>query len=278
MCPSGQGRACKVLYGGFETSHRLTYFCMPDLIQHNIQQVRKRVAQASRRAGRNPEDVQIILATKTVDLNRILKAVDLGYTVVGENRVQEAEAKIDQLGEKASALQWHFIGHLQSNKVNNVVRFASMIQSIDRMKIVRKLNRRLKKIDKTMDVLIQVNTSGEDSKYGIDPSRTMEFIKKAGEYERLNIRGLMTIGLFSDNWPKVRKGFRQLRELRDAITAERIKGVQMEHLSMGMTNDFELAIEEGATMIRVGRAIFGERSTPDSYYWPGVKSNISLHE
>ncbi|MDR8394481.1 YggS family pyridoxal phosphate-dependent enzyme [Aliifodinibius sp. S!AR15-10] len=250
---------------------------MANLIQHNIQQVQERIAHACRRVGRSPEDVQIVLATKTVEAGRILKATRLGYPIIGENRVQEAEEKIEQLDEYAAELQWHFIGHLQSNKVNKVVRFASMIQSIDRMKIVQKLNRRLKKVDKTMDVLIQVNTSGEDSKYGIHPSRALAFVEKASEYKRLNIKGLMTIGLFSDDWPKVRAGFRQLREIRYAIAAEQLEGVQMEHLSMGMTNDFELAIEEGATMIRLGRAIFGERSTPDSYYWPGIESTTDLH-
>lgn len=148
-----------------------------------------------------------------------------------------------------------------------------MVQSVDRMKIVRKMNHRLEKVGKTMDVLIQVNTSGEDSKYGIDPMETAEFVEKVTEFERLNIKGLMTIGLFSDDWPEVRKGFARLRKLRDTIITRNIAGVSMEHLSMGMTNDFELAIEEGATMIRIGRAIFGERNKSDSYYWPGIEGS-----
>lgn len=147
-----------------------------------------------------------------------------------------------------------------------------MVHSIDRMKIVRKMNHRLKKVGKTMDVLIQVNTSGEDSKYGIHPSDAINFVREATKFKRLNIKGLMTIGLFSDNWPKVREGFAQLRQLRDTISDQNIPDIQMQHLSMGMTNDFELAIEEGATMVRIGRAIFGERDTPDSYYWPGIDS------
>jgi pyridoxal phosphate enzyme (YggS family) len=162
---------------------------------------------------------------------------------------------------------------MQSNKVNKVVSIASMVQSVDRMKIVRKMNHRLEKVGKTMDVLIQVYTSGEDSKYGIDPMETAEFVEKVTEFERLNIKGLMTIGLFSDDWPEVRKGFARLRKLRDTIITRNIAGVSMEHLSMGMTNDFELAIEEGATMIRIGRAIFGERNKSDSYYWPGIEGS-----
>lgn len=247
---------------------------MAEIIQQNIEHVQERITRACERVGRNPNEVQLILATKTVNSDRILKSVDLGYKMIGENRVQEAEEKMNQMGKRAEELQWHFIGHLQSNKVNNVVRFATVVQSIDRMKIVRKMNRRLKKVNKEMDVFIQVNTSGEESKYGLHPTKTLEFVEKASEYNRLNIKGLMTIGLFSNDWQKVRTGFRKLRELRDMIAAQKIKGVQMEHLSMGMTNDFEIAIEEGATMIRVGRAIFGERDTPDSYYWPGVNSAV----
>ncbi len=247
---------------------------MKSPIRDNIREINERIDQACRRVGRDPADIHIVLVTKTVPPEKIREAAGYGYPVVGENRVQEAEDKIRQMGEPATGLEWHFIGHLQSNKVNNVVRFASMIQSVDRMKIVEKLNQRLKKSDKTMDVLIQVNTSGEESKYGIDPATAWEFIGEASTYERINIKGLMTIGLFSDDWPRVRAGFRQLRELRDEIAARQIEGVQMQYLSMGMTNDFELAIEEGANMIRLGRAIFGERDTPDSYYWPGINASV----
>ncbi|MEL7833530.1 YggS family pyridoxal phosphate-dependent enzyme [Fodinibius sp. Rm-B-1B1-1] len=243
---------------------------MNNSIKKNIQQVKSRIGQACRRVGRDPNEIQIILATKTVDTQCILKAAELGYSIIGENRVQEARRKIKEMGKKANELNWHYIGHMQSNKVNKVIRFATMVQSIDRMKIVRKMNRRLKKVDKTMDVLIQVNTSGEDSKYGIHPNDAINFVRQAAKFDRLNIMGLMTIGLFSDDWARVREGFIQLRQLRETISDQNIPDVQMQHLSMGMTNDFELAIEEGATMIRIGRAIFGERNTPDSYYWPGI--------
>ncbi|MCW9705734.1 YggS family pyridoxal phosphate-dependent enzyme [Fodinibius salsisoli] len=245
---------------------------MKNSIKQNIQQVENRIIQACQRVGRDPQKIQIILAVKTVEAERILNAADLGYSVVGENRVQEARRKIKQMGEQSDKLEWHYIGHMQSNKVNKVIRFTSMVQSVDRMKIVRKMNRRLEKVGKTMDVLIQVNTSGEDSKYGIHPNDAIHFVREAAEFKRLNIKGLMTIGLFSDNWPKVRAGFARLRQLHDAIANQNIPDVQMQHLSMGMTNDFELAIEEGATIVRIGRAIFGERDTPDSYYWPGIDS------
>ena len=248
---------------------------MSNLIQRNIQHVRNRIAQACERVDRDPQSIKLLAVTKTVEPERIRMAACQGLTAVGENRVQEAERKVKQIKDDADKLEWHFIGHLQSNKVNKVVRFASMVQSIDRMKIVRKMNRRLKKVDKTMDVLIQVNVSGEESKYGLDPNQTVDFIRKASEYRRLNIKGLMTIGLFSKDWPKVRAGFRHLRELRDEVADEQIEHVTMDYLSMGMTNDFEIAIEEGANMVRVGRAIFGERGHPDSYYWPGIKEDHS---
>ena len=250
---------------------------MEHAIEQNIHQVEERISRACRKAGRAPNEVQVILATKTVQPERILEAAKLGYTIVGENRIQEARRKIKQMGEHATELEWHYIGHMQSNKVNKVVPVVSMVQSIDRIKIVQKMTRRLKKVDKTMDILIQINTSGEDSKYGVRPAEATTFVEKVSEYERLNVKGLMTIGLFSNDWPKVRKGFAQLRQHRDAIAARNIADIQMEHLSMGMTNDFELAIEEGATIVRIGRAIFGERDTPDSYYWPGIKGD-SYHQ
>ncbi|HLR31607.1 MAG TPA: YggS family pyridoxal phosphate-dependent enzyme [Fodinibius sp.] len=247
---------------------------MSNLIQRNIQHVRDRITQACQRVGRDPQNIKLLLVTKTVEPERIREAVRYGLTQLGENRVQEARRKVKQMKGDAPPLNWHFIGHLQSNKVNKVVRFASMVQSIDRMKIVRKMNRRLKKVDKRMDVLVQVNVSGEESKYGFHPDQTVDFIREASDYP-LNIRGLMTIGLFSKDWPKVRAGFRRLRELRDEVAAKDIEGVAMDYLSMGMTNDFEIAIEEGANMIRVGRAVFGERDHPDSYYWPGIEETAS---
>lgn len=246
---------------------------MKDPIEHNIREVQNRIRRACRSAGRDTDSVTVVLATKTVPPERILEASSFGYNIIAENRVQEAEEKLEAFDDRWQDLDWHFIGHLQSNKVNKVLRFASMVQSVDRMKIVRKMDHRLKKIDQSLDVLIQVNVSGEPSKYGIDPSKTIPFIEKAASFDRLRIKGLMTIGLFSDDWPKVRSGYRLLREICDKIDERNIPGVEMKHLSMGMTNDFEIAIEEGATMIRPGRAIFGERSTPDSYYWPGIDNS-----
>lgn len=241
-------------------------------VKENLENIIERVEKACKKAGRDPDSVTIIPVTKTVETERIKEALDCGFNAIAENKVQEAEEKVPLLEVHRSRPIWHFVGHLQSNKVNKVVRFASMIQSVDRMKIVKKLNKRLGKLEKKMPVLIQVNVSGEESKYGLHPADTLAFIEKAATYEHVEIKGLMTIGLFSDDWPRVRKGFRLLRELRDKVQAKNIAGVEMEILSMGMTNDFEIAIEEGATMVRVGRAIFGERAHPDSYYWPGIET------
>lgn len=241
-------------------------------ISANIVSIRKRVKEACQRSGRDPRTVAILPVTKTVELDRIKESLDCGFTAIAENRVKEAQRKSNLMRSENIDVDLHFVGHLQSNKVNKVIRFASMIQSIDRMKIVRKLNKRLKKVGKTIPILIQVNVSGEDSKYGLRPDETVDFVKEAAQYKQLQIKGLMTIGLFSDDWPRVREGFKLLRELRDQVRNEKIDNVAMATLSMGMTNDFEIAIEEGATMIRVGRGIFGDRKHPDSYYWPGIEN------
>lgn len=244
-------------------------------IKENLDVVHRRIQSACERVGRNPDEIQIMPVTKTVHPSRIKEVLKLGFTEIGENRIQEAERKVVELQDHDPQPTWHFIGHLQSNKVKNVVRFATMVQSIDRLKIARRLNKELKKKGETLDVLIQVNVSGEDSKYGINPGDATSFVKEVAQFERLNVKGLMTIGLFSNDWPKVRKGFKMLRELGDEINALKMENVSMEHLSMGMTNDFELAIEEGATMIRIGRVIFGERTTSDSFYWPGIKTDTN---
>ncbi len=244
-------------------------------IKENLDVIHQRIESACERVGRNPDEIQILPVTKTVHPNRIKEVLELGFTEIGENRIQEAERKVVEMEEFEPQPTWHFIGHLQSNKVKNVVRFAAMVQSIDRLKIARRLNKELKKRGETLDVLIQVNVSGEDSKYGINPDDAPSFVKEVAKFPHLNVKGLMTIGLFSNDWPKVRKGFKLLRELRDEIQSLEIENVSMEHLSMGMTNDFELAIEEGATMIRVGRLIFGERTTSDAFYWPGIKTDTN---
>ncbi|MCS1351838.1 YggS family pyridoxal phosphate-dependent enzyme [Mechercharimyces sp. CAU 1602] len=235
-------------------------------IKQNLLTVHKRIEAACHRVHRPPQDVRLLLACKTVPATHILLAHHLGERLIGENRVQEALSKIDHL-QIAPTLEHHFIGHLQSNKVRHALRFATCIQSIDRLSLVRKLEQELQKQGRSLDILIQVNTSYEESKFGLHPDKTLAFIRQVSQTDCLKIKGLMTIGLFSSQPEPVRTCFRRLATLREQAKQLNLPRVEMETLSMGMSHDFETAIEEGATMIRIGSAIFGARSYPDSYYW-----------
>lgn len=235
-------------------------------IAQNIAEIKRRMTEACKKAGRNPEDVKLLLATKTVSAEGIKKAFEAGETLMGENKVQELRAKYEDL--KGIAHTKHMIGHLQTNKIKDVLKCdVSCIQSLDRWELAEKLQQRLEYEDKTIEVLIQVNTSYEESKFGLDPSEVLEFVERVAGLNRLQIKGLMTIGLFSAEEEKVRKCFQLLRGLKEEIIKKNIPNVEMRELSMGMSGDLEAAIEEGATIIRVGTAIFGERVYPDSHYW-----------
>ncbi|MFA5669303.1 MAG: YggS family pyridoxal phosphate-dependent enzyme [Balneolaceae bacterium] len=229
----------------------------------NLSIIKDRIQDACLKSGRNSSDVKLLLATKTVSADKIKIALEAGETLIGENKVQELESKFEDL--KAIPHQTHFIGHLQTNKIKNVIKHADCIQSLDRMKLAEKLQRRLEFEDKTMDVFIQVNTSYEDSKFGMAPDKAVEFALKVNQFDRINIKGLMTIGLFSADTEKVRKCFQLLKKLQLQMLE---KDIPVHDLSMGMSGDLETAIEEGSTIIRVGTAIFGKRPYPDSYYWP----------
>lgn len=240
-------------------------------IKERLNSVQRAIEQAAERAGRHPGDIKLLLVTKTVDIQRIKEAIDLGQTLFGENKVQE-------LKEKAPALEplgvtWHFIGHLQTNKIGDVIRYASMIHSLDRLRLAEVLNRRLEREGKTMDVLIQVNTSGEASKFGVPPEETALFLKAVHRYPALRVKGLMTIGKFSSNPEDARIYFRRLRMLRDELSRLQLPNVELTELSMGMSGDFEVAIEEGATIVRIGTKIFGPRLYPDTFYWPDEDKN-----
>lgn len=236
-------------------------------IRQNIAAVRGRMAAACERAGREPESVRLLLATKTVDPAGIRVAIEAGEKLVAENRVQEVRPKFEALEDLE--YERHFIGHLQSNKINALVPYVSCIQSLDRLSLARKLHNRLEREGETRDVLVQVNTSGEDSKFGLAPGDAEDFVREVSQFDALKVRGLMTIGLFTDDIELARPSLRMLRELRDRIRELGLDGVEMNELSMGMTGDLEVAIEEGSTIVRVGTAIFGQRETSDAYYWPG---------
>ena len=239
---------------------------MSEQILQNITAIRERINNACKKAGRNESEVKLLLATKTVPAERIKMALQAGQTLIAENKVQELKEKYEALREIPHTN--HFIGHLQSNKIKDLLKYnVSCIQSLDRLDLAEKLHQRLKMEHKTIDVLIQVNTSFEASKFGVDPGDAIAFIKQVAALDTLNIKGLMTIGIFSAETEQVRKCFRLLKDLQQQIIALHIPGVDMTELSMGMSADLETAIAEGATIIRVGTAIFGQRIYPDSYYW-----------
>lgn len=226
----------------------------------NLADVRRRIAEAAARSGRPADAVRLVLVTKTVAPGRILEAVRAGQTDLGENKVQEGLRKAEALADQGVRIA--MIGHLQSNKVRDVLRFASEIQSLDRLSLAGELHRQLKGLGRTLDVLIQVNTSGEASKYGLAPDAVSRFLDDLARFETLRLRGFMTLATFTRDEAEVRRCFRLLRDIRD-------RSPELAELSMGMSGDYEWAVEEGATTVRVGQAVFGARPTPDSHYWPG---------
>jgi len=232
-------------------------------VAENIAAVRERIDQAARRVGRNPEEITLMAVSKTFPPQPIREAYKAGLRVFGENRVQEFTGKSDALRDLAGA-EWHLIGHLQSNKANKAAELFSAVDSIDSVKLAEKLNAAAERLGKTLSVLIEVNVGGEQAKSGIDPqSHELDAIlESASQFHNLNVRGLMTIPPFTDDPEGARPYFRQLRELRDRISARRLPRIEMAILSMGMSHDFEIAIAEGSTCVRVGTGIFGERPKP----------------
>lgn len=225
-------------------------------IRSNIEEIRHRIAAAAARSGRNPEEVKLIAVTKTVDFERIRMAVDAGIADLGENRVQELCEKYDILDRNGN---WHLIGHLQTNKVKYIIDKVRMIHSVDRMELAEEIQKRASKAGRVLEILVQVNIAEEESKFGISRDRTMEFVRGLAELPNLKVKGLMTLAPLVENPEEIRWVFRELSKLRIDIRQENIDNIDMEILSMGMSNDFEAAIEEGSNMVRVGTAIFGKR-------------------
>lgn len=245
-------------------------------IKENLERVKQNIANAAVKAGKKPEDIVLVMATKTVEPERIREAIQSGGRIIGENKVQEALKKYEAL--KGEGAEWHFIGHLQTNKVKDVLKFAEMIHSVDRLSLAEKLDQRLQQEGRSLDILIQVNTSQEESKYGVAPEEAISLVKQTARYDTLTIRGLMTIGLFTKDEVKIRRCFKVLKEIYDTLIKEGIDRVHMHYLSMGMSGDYQIAIEEGANMVRIGTAIFGVRPTPDAYYWPTEKTNADRNQ
>ena len=237
-----------------------------DTIAQNLKFVQERINKACEVAGRDPKEVKLLLATKTVEPTRIQQAFSLGYTLIAENKVQELKEKYEAL--KSTPHTNHFIGHLQTNKIKDILKCdVSCVESLDRYDLAEKLHQKLSQVGKEIDVFIQVNTSGEESKFGVAPEQALELVKQVAQFPTLHIKGLMTIGLFSAEEEKVRKCFQLLKAIQEQIIALDLPNVEPKELSMGMSGDLEIAIAEGATIVRVGTAIFGERIYPDSYYW-----------
>ena len=227
------------------------------------QAIRERVDAACRSAGREPSEVEILPVSKTFPVELIREAVALGLHRFGENKVQEIKTKYEPLAD--CAIDWIMIGHLQTNKAKEVARFAREVQSLDRLELAEALHKRMQIEGRTLDVLVQIKTSTEETKYGLPAEELPEFLNTLRAFDTLRVRGLMTLAVNSDNEIDVRACFRLLRELRDQSLAS---GYDIPRLSMGMSGDFALAIAEGATEVRIGTAIFGARAYPDSYYWP----------
>jgi len=236
---------------------------MDDTLRARWERLRERVDDACRAAGRDPGEVTVLPVSKTFGPDLIREAVGLGLRRFGENKVQEIRDKSEALAE--CAIDWVMIGHLQTNKAGVVARLATELQSLDRPKLAAALDRHLRTENRVLDVLVQVKTSHEPSKYGLDPAQLLGFLDELAGYPTLRVRGLMTLAINTSDPDTVRGCFRRLRQLRDDAAA---RGHDLPRLSMGMSGDFPLAIAEGATEVRIGTAIFGARPYPDSHYWP----------
>jgi len=237
--------------------------------QHNLAAVQARIHAACARAGRDPATVRLLPVSKTKPEASLRLAHAAGCRMLGENKVQEAQRKWEAM-QDLTDLHWSVIGHLQTNKAKLVARFASEFQALDSLRVAEALDRRLQAEGRALDVFVQVNTSGEVSKYGLSPEDAPAFVQALPAFSALRVRGLMTLALFSSEAERVRQCFVLLRDLRDRLRQSAPVGIALDELSMGMSGDFEIAIEEGATVVRVGQAIFGARPMPDSYYWPGA--------
>lgn len=230
---------------------------MKEMIISNLKKVHDRIEAACKLSGRNPLEVQLLLATKTVPADKIRIAIEAGETLIGENKMQELRDK--DPGLKELNIKRHFIGHLQTNKIKDVLKYVSCIQSLDRLSLAQELDKQLQKEGRNLDVFIQVNTSFEESKFGLKPDEVISFIREIKQYETLKIKGLMTIGLLDVEKEKMQPSLRLLRKIRDEIYEAKIEGISELKLSMGMSQDLELAIAEGSNLVRIGTSIFGNR-------------------
>ena len=233
------------------------------MIEDNLRLVEERIARASSKVKRDPGEITLVAVTKGRASAQIQEAIAAGISDIGENKVQEALSKYETVSfnrtpntEHLTPIRWHMVGHLQRNKAKNAVDIFDLIQSVDSLRLAQEIDKEASKINKVQDILIEVKTSGETAKFGLKPEETLEVIKEISGLKNISIKGLMTIAPFSDNPEGSRSYFRRLRELKDKINGSRITDYGLRILSMGMSDDFEVAIEEGSNMVRLGRAIF----------------------
>lgn len=231
------------------------------MIRENLINVQNNIDAAAKRAGRDSRDITLIAVSKTKPVSMIMEAYEAGIRDFGENKVQELADKYEQLPKD---IRWHMIGHLQRNKVKYLIGKTALIHSVDSLRLAEEISKEAAKKNVDVDILIEVNVAGEESKFGVSPENAYELVKEAAKLPHLHVRGLMTIAPFTDNPEENRKYFRQLQQLSVDITRKNVDNVSVNVLSMGMTNDYEIAVEEGSTYTRVGTGIFGMRSLSDS--------------
>jgi len=226
-------------------------------IRDNIDNISRSIREVCEKAGRNPEDITLIAVTKTIAPERINYAIGCGIQDIGENKVQEVMSKYENI---EGNVNWHLIGHLQTNKVKYIIDKVALIHSVDSLDLAEEIDKRAKKAGIVKDVLVQVNVAQEDTKFGIEYKDTEVFMRQLSKLEGVRVKGLMTIAPYSEDPEQVRPVFRQLKEMYDTLVAAGIDNIDMKYLSMGMTNDYKVAIEEGSNMVRIGTGIFGARN------------------
>jgi pyridoxal phosphate enzyme (YggS family) len=222
-------------------------------IKENLLEIKEKIAASCEKSGRNPEDVTILAVTKTIDAERINEAVSLGLHDLGENRVQELLSKYEDV---KGDVRWHIIGHLQSNKVKYIADKVCMIHSVESLSLAKEIERQCAKLDKIMDILVEVNVSGEQSKSGITPAEAEDFIREVSKFEHIRVKGLMTMAPFDAKDEELHQIFSNLYKISVDISSKKLDNVIMECLSMGMTGDYEIAVEENSTIVRIGTGLF----------------------
>ncbi len=229
---------------------------MIDYIKDNLDEINQRIKRAARKSGRDIADITLVGVTKTIDVARIQRMIDFGVKNIGENRVQEIMAKYDSITDA----NWHMIGHLQTNKVKYIADKVSMIHSVDSFKLGQEISKRALEAGRVIDVLIEVNIAAEDTKYGVSPDGVYNLVKDLSILDGITVSGLMCVAPFVENPEENREYFKKMRQLAVDIKSKMVNNISIKYLSMGMTNDFDVAIEEGANIIRIGTGIFGDRN------------------